>query len=148
MNLAFHKTPTIGGTWDETPSPLKMLTDEDVNTPITSRGARDGTNTVYFQIDLGDVYEVYEIKIYSGYGGGYKSHPANAGHIYLKTHVIPQEFSATTRDTQTTTSPNYIPITLHYEGEGIPVRYVYLSMKGDGAYTQYIQPAEIEVFGC
>ena len=148
MNLAFQKVPTVHGTWSETPSPLKMLTDGDIHTPITSRGADDGTDTVYIQIDLGQEYEVYEIVIHSGYGGGCKSHPANGGTIKLKTGLTATEGDATERDSQTTKSPNYTPITLHYEGEGIPVRYVFLSMKGDGSYHQYIQPAEIEVFGC
>jgi len=149
MNLAFQKLPTKHGTWSvKNPYPLQRLTDGDIHTILSSAGADTGTDTVYIQIDLGQVYEVYEIVIHSGYGGGYKSAASNTGTIKLKTGLSTTESDATERDSQTTTSTSFIPITLHYEGEGIPVRYVFISMKGDGTRTQYIKPAEIEVFGC
>ena len=149
MNLAFQKVPTVHGSMDTTPTPLKMLTDEDIHTPITTGMKDTGTDEPYIQIDLGRVYEVYEIVIYSGYNGGYyTNNSSNTGHIYLKTGTTNVLADATQRDDQTSTTVAYVPITLHYEGEGIPVRYVFLSMKGDGTHFQIARPAEIEVFGC
>jgi len=150
MNLAFQKQPKALGNWDHKPidSILKQLTNGDIYTRIGDHASDKGTDTAYIQIDLGQEYEVYEIKIHSGYGGGYKSAASNTGTIKLKTGLTDTEGDATERDSQTTTSTSNIPITLHYEGEGIRVRYVFISMKGDGTRTQYIKPSEVEVFGC
>jgi len=151
MNLAFQKLPTIHGTWYHEPSTnaLKMYTDGDIHKRADDYAETYETNVGYIQIDLGQVYEVYEIMIYSGYGGGYMtSNSSNTGTIELKTGLTNVEADATKRDSQTTTSTSYIPITLHYEGEGIPVRYVFFSMKSDGTYHQFVRIGEIEVFGC
>ncbi|MCW7072246.1 MAG: discoidin domain-containing protein [Methanophagales archaeon] len=147
MNLAYQKLPTLHGNWGTDPAPLKALTNGDIHTPISTTGAKTGSDTVYVQIDLGQVYEVYEIIIHTGYGY-YHTVTGNTGSIKLKTGLTSTEADATERDEQTNNTDDYISFTLHYEGEGIPVRYVFLTMVSDGSHPQYIKPAEIEVFGC
>lgn len=144
MNLAHQILPTISGTFDTTPAPLAMLTDGNRQVPITTAGVE--TTAAGIVIDLGMEYEVYEIKIHSGYGGGYLSVVGNTGTIELA--VEDAAAAATTLDTQNTVSTAYVPITLHYQGNGIPVRKILLQVVSIGADAQTIKPSEIEVFGC
>ena len=147
MNLAFGKLPTAIGFWDVDPAGLEMLTDEEYITSITTAGQCKTVTPVAIKVDLGQVFEVYDILIHSG-DGGYLSAADNTGTLKLMTGVTDSIGDATERDNQTTVSTTYVPITVTYEGEGIPVRYVFLELVGDDTREQYLKPAEIEVFGC
>ena len=147
MNLAFGKTPTKGGAWDTNPVGMVTLTNGDVITSMATAGQNNDAAAVYLMLDLGAEYEIYNITIHSG-DGGYKSAAANTGTLKLKTGTTSVLADATERDTQTTVSAAYIPITLGYEDNGISARYVFLELVGDATRIQYLKPAEIEVFGC
>ena len=147
MNLAYQKVPTKVGTWDTDPVGMAVMTDEELLTSIVTAGVCNTILPVYLALDLGQAYEIYQINVYSG-DGGYKSAASNTGTLKLKTGLTSVLADATERDTQTTVSAAYVPITTGYDGEGIPVRYVFLELIGDGTRSQYLKPAEIEVLGC
>lgn len=145
MNLAFDKLPTLTAGWAVAATPLAMLTDENRQSDITTAGEHTAAVAKYITIDLGQVYEVYQIVISSGLAGGYFGTALNAGVITLETY---DGANWTERATQTDATAAYVPITLGYDGEGIAVSQVRIKMLSDADVVQKIKPAEIEVFGC
>lgn len=144
MNVAYEKLFAKSGTWNTDPVGMATLTNEQYLTSLATAG-EDATGTdAVLKVDLGQIYEVYNIVFHSG-DGGFKSAASNTGVITLQTSI--DDSNWTTRgDTQTTVSTAYIPITLGYDGEGIPARYVRILMTPDGTRTLFIKPSEIEVF--
>lgn len=155
MNLAFDITPTAEdvtpSAWDTPPAPLRNLTDENYQSHLTTPGVHDDADQTYIEIDLGQIYEVYEIIIQNGGAAtGYNKAVAGADvDFHLVTSIADDVTAGTVRDTQTVPGDgaNH-DNTLHYVGEGIPARYVYIEFTGEVGNNTTVDLSSIEVFGC
>ena len=145
MNLAFQRLVTEVG-FDVTPTPLEMLTNGITQTPITTGGEETGA-TGDLILDLGGEYEVYEILIHSGVGGGYMSGAGNTGEIELQVAPASGVYGAVLA-TQTDVTGILIPIALNWTGNGQPVQFIRIRATSDTVRPQLVRPSEIEVFGC
>lgn len=149
MDLAFGKLPVavfVGGT---APAPLANVTDDNIDTHFTTDGVTSVTatpNTI--KIDLGQIYEVYEIRVKNRAGEGFKTNNAlNAGTVKLFADTVD---GATTQrgTTQTPAGTSFENADIDYIGDGIAVRYVSIQLYPDGTYTLTADLSAIEVFGC
>jgi hypothetical protein len=111
----------------------------------------DDADQTYIMVDLGAIYEVYEIKV-SSYGTtGFNKAVAGADvDFHLVTHDTVDDVSlGTVRDTQTVPGSGVDQAsTLHYNGQGISVRYVYVEFTGEVGDVTTVDITEIEVLGC
>ena len=155
MNLAYKLTPTAvdvtPNAWDTPPAPLCNLTDEQRYTHLTTPGVHDDADQTYIEIDLGAIYEVYEIVVQNaGAATGYNKAIAGANvDFHLITSVVDDITEGTTRDTQTVLGNGVDhDNTLHYVGDGIPVQYVYVEFTGEPGDITTVDLSAIEVFGC
>jgi hypothetical protein len=155
-NLALGILPTQDGigaaTWDTAPTNLIALTDEVRDTHLTQDGI-DGDNTqVYIEIDLGRLCEVYEITISNIHvaGQGFMKAAGAAQNINLVSGIDGETAATgTTRDVQVLAGDgDWYNSTLHFAGNGIPVRYVWATTTGDGVNNFNVDISEIEVLGC
>jgi len=155
MNLAFDILPTAvdvtPNAWDTPPVDLRTLTDENYQTHFATPGVHDDADQTYIEIDLGDIYEIYEIIVQNGGAAiGYNKAIAGADvDFHLVTSISDDVTAGTVRDTQTVPGDgaNH-DNTLHYVGEGIPARYVYIEFTGEVGDVTTVDLSQIEVFGC
>ena len=144
MNLAFGLTPVAGAGWDTAPTVLKNLTDESKLTECVAGNDNDATS--YIEIDLGQEFEIYQIVIANVSGSGFKSTDVTSETSLI---TLDGAANATTRDTQVLTAgAAYVDSTLGFDGEGIPVQKVRISMGHEAGATRTLKLSEIEIFGC
>ena len=146
MNLAFGILPTVIGTWDQVPAELRTLTDNDLDTNLATI-AEDSNNavTVGIEIDLTKEYEVYEIDVHHAVSTGFKKHSTDQA---VKLYTVDEAGTETERETQTIVgNDTYQDSTLHYHGNGIPVRKVRIKSLMNSAKKLTFALAEIEVMG-
>lgn len=144
MNLAYNLTPTAGAGWGTAPTGLKTLTDESKLTENTA--GVDADATAYIEIDLGQEFEVYAITVSNVSGSGFKSTGEDSAVTLI---TLDGAANATTRDSQTLTAgAAYVDSTLDFDGEGIPVQKVRISMTHAAGATRTLKLSEIEIFGC
>ena len=155
MNLAFGILPTQDGvgaaTWDTAPTNLTALTDGQPCTHLTQDGIDADATQVYIEVDLGQEFEVYEMEISSrGAATGFRKAAGAAQDILLVTGITGETAATgTTRETHSVAGDNaWDESTLHYLGDGIPVRYVWVTTTGDAVNNVDVDISEIEVFGC
>ena len=145
MNLAYQKTVTKSGTWNQAPVGFELLTDGNKQA-LMGTAAIDNTGTdAYIEIDLGREYEVYEI-IFHSHTAGFKTGAGNTGDIELDT--VDGAGTVIQRDVYTSDNTAYQALTLGYKGNGIPVQKIRLVFTPDGTRPLDVNIAEIEVFGC
>lgn len=150
MNLAFGKVPTIAtADWDTDPVGLANLTDESSDTHLTTDGASKVNLAAKkgIKIDLGAIYEVYEIRVKNRTGEGFKANnDLNAGEITL----ITSEDDTTYTDRSTSQVPDaaFEDADIDYVGNGISVRYVMVEFDSDATYFFTVDISGIEVYGC
>ena len=151
MNLAYQKLATItgsGGVCDQNPSPLSILTDEGNKENGFTTVLEHSSNGEHLaiEINLGQEFEVYEIILHHKSGAGYKK-AATDQIVKIRTYDGSGAF--VDRDAQTVTGDNaYHDNTLHYVGEGIPVKHVQVRTTMTSANKFSLDLSEIEVFGC
>jgi hypothetical protein len=156
MNLAYGIVPTAAdavGAWDTPPTPIEDITDEKLDTHFcTQDGINAAANLTWLQIDLGQEFEVYEIVIHNRSGEGFNQAAAAAANIDVNLITGVTGETATTGDVRDTQEVGHAGAwedsTLHYVGEGISVRYVWIAFTPDGANDMNVDLSEIEVFGC
>lgn len=150
MDLAFGKLPTIAtADWDTDPVGLANLTDDDPDTHLTTDGVTVVTAAVKkgIKIDLGQIYEIYEIRVKNRAGEGVKANNnASAGQIRVITSI--DDSTYTDRTDAQVPDAVFIDADVDYIGNGIPVRYVMIEFHPDGTYYFTVDLSTIEVFGC
>ena len=151
MNLAYGKVPTIEtADWDTDPVGLANLTDEQNDTHLTTDGATVVTaaNDKGIKIDLGRIYEVYEIKVKNRSGEGVKTNNAsNAGGMRLKTSTDDTTYTDRSDD-QVAAGTAFEDADIDFKDNGIAVRYVLIEFRPDGTYFLTTDLSGIEVYGC
>lgn len=151
MNLAYGKLPTCPVAWSTPPAPLANLTDEKKSSHLTTPGATSAAGTKRIRLDLGQVFEVYQIEITNLVGGGIKSNNAlNAGTVKLLADesTAPSTQRGATQTPSGTAYEAIDPKKIGYNGEGIAVRGIELEFAPDGVYTLTTDLSEILVWGC
>lgn len=157
MNLAYGITPTALdalGAWLTPPDPIADVTDELAETHFcTADGVNAAAQLTWLEIDLGQEYEVYEIVVRNLPGEGFNQAVAAVADIDVNlmigiTGATPAAPTATL-DTQVCGHGGlWEDSTLHYVGEGVRTRYVWIAFTPDGANNMNVDLSEIEVFGC
>lgn len=155
-NLALGILATQNGigvaAWDTAPTNLVALTDEVRNTHLTQDGIDAGNDQVYIEVDLGRVCEVYEINIdnINVAGQGFMKAAGAVNDIFLVTGIDGE--TAATGDVRAIQvlagDGDWYNSTLRYMGNGIPVRYVWLTFTGDGVNAINVDISEIQALGC
>ena len=144
MNLAFGITPVDAG-FNVVPTTLPNLVDERIDTHITVDGQVAAGTTGTLIIDLGQIYEVYEIRIKNRPTEGFSGGGTADGTVRLTTDDGTGWLSRSGFQTMTV---GFADADVDYIGVGIPVRYVGLSIVGGAATITHVDLSEIEVFGC
>lgn len=156
MDLAFGRTPTAtdedAAAWDTPPAPLGLLTDGSEETHLTTDGVDNDAKSTWIELDLGQEHEVYEINIRSTPGVGFMQ--AAAATVDLVVSLITgaegeDVTTGTARDTQDVAHDGaWDTATIHYIGNGIPVRYVWIQFTPENTHNVNVDLSVIEVFGC
>ena len=142
MNLAYGLLPTIAVM--TAADPLAHLTDEHNHTHLDTDGEVGAAATGTIIIDLGQVFEVYEINVSELAGGGFEGGATEDETARLSTN---DGTGYVDRSALQTLSNGWQCSDIDYVGEGVPVRYVRISVFG-GTDTASVDLSEIEVFGC
>jgi hypothetical protein len=151
MNLAYGILPTCPAAWGTPPAPLANLTDEKKSTHLDTDGVAAAGVAKSILIDLGQVYEVYEIVVTNRAGEGIKAaHDDSTGTaiLYADTAATPVTQRGATQTPAGTAFEDIDASKVGYNGEGIAVRYVMVTLDPDASYSMTLDINEIQVFGC
>jgi hypothetical protein len=151
MNLAYGKLPTCPTAWGTPPAPLANLTDEKKSTHLTTDGVAAAGVAKKILIDLGQVYEVYEIVVTNRAAEGVKAeHDDSTGtvELFADTATPPVTQRGATQTPAGTVFEDIDASKIGYNGEGIAVRYVMVTLDPDATYSMTLDINEIQVYGC
>lgn len=141
MNLAYKILPAMAVM--TAADPLAHLTDEHGHTHLTTDGEVGAAATGTLIIDLGQIYEVYEINVSELAGGGFEGGVTEDETARLLTN----DGAGYVERAAQNLGNGWQCSAIDYVGEGIPVRYVQIEVFG-GTDTASVDLSEIEVFGC